>query len=261
MPQQDISPTPYPYVNAALQMLLTNVTAVLGDYFVGLYLHGSLASGDFDPGHSDIDFIAVTAKEIPEKLIRDLEAMHTRIRDSGSERAKKLEGTYISRKALRLYNPKDRPRPFINAGKFFMARPDIDWVINRYILRHGGVAVAGPPIQSMIAEVNDEELRRAVVEGIWTEWRHREDDREWLKPPGHQPFVVLTNCRALYTLEHGTIASKPVSARWALTALDREWTNLIKAALAWHKGMPPGDIDNTLKMMRYTLEKVKAYRG
>ena len=42
------SPTPYPEVNAILNVLLADVRAILGDQFVGFYLYGSLASGDFD---------------------------------------------------------------------------------------------------------------------------------------------------------------------------------------------------------------------
>ena len=121
------------------------------------------------------------------------------------------------------------------------------------------VIVAGPPIRPLIAPVNQKELRRAVAQGLRTEWRLNADDPDWLRPPGHQPFVVLTNCRALYTLKFGRIISKPVSARWALTALERQWKDLIENALAWHHGMPPGDIEKTLKMMRYTLAQVEKY--
>jgi hypothetical protein len=42
------SPTPYPDVNAILNVLLAAVRAILGNQFVGFYLYGSLASGDFD---------------------------------------------------------------------------------------------------------------------------------------------------------------------------------------------------------------------
>jgi predicted nucleotidyltransferase len=54
-------PTPYPDVNEVLLTLLDNVRAILGDYFTGMYLYGSLASGDFDPRRSDIDFLVVTS--------------------------------------------------------------------------------------------------------------------------------------------------------------------------------------------------------
>jgi predicted nucleotidyltransferase len=55
-------PTPYPEVNAVLQLLLAEVQAVLREQLVGLYVHGSLASGGFQPGRSDIDFLVVTLK-------------------------------------------------------------------------------------------------------------------------------------------------------------------------------------------------------
>jgi hypothetical protein len=254
-------PTPFPYVNSVLELLLANLRDTLGDYFVGLYLQGSLAGGDFDPGHSDIDFLVVTTEELPEKMLPALEAMHRRIWDSGLEWAKKLEGSYIPKDSLYRYNPEDPPRPGVFEEQFLTFCHEIHWVINRYILRESGVVVSGPPIRPMIAPVKPDEIRRAVKTGLRDAWTPRLNEREWLKPPGHQPYIVLTCCRALYTLEHGEISSKPVSARWALQALDSKWRNLIENALAWHYGLPSGDIEMTLRMMKYTLDLVKQYPG
>ena len=53
-------PTPYQDVNIFLNLLLSNLKSILGDHFIGLYLGGSLALGDFNPHRSDIDFIAAT---------------------------------------------------------------------------------------------------------------------------------------------------------------------------------------------------------
>ncbi|MGD0780835.1 MAG: aminoglycoside adenylyltransferase domain-containing protein [Dehalococcoidales bacterium] len=253
-------PTPYPYVNEAVQLLLVNVRAVLNDNFVGLYLHGSLASGDFDPGHSDIDFLVVTARRIPSKQIPDLEAIHMRVRDSGLEWAKQLEGTYFSKRMLLRYQPSQRKIPYLNEGKFFLTEQGIDWIINRHILREKGIVVAGPPLGPMIAPVSSDEIRRAIVSGLLEYWPSKLDKRDWLEPPKHQPYIVVTCCRALYTLKHGTVESKPVSTRWALKALDKRWKPLIESAAAWHYGMPPGDIEETLKLMRYTLDEVEKYR-
>ena len=50
-----IYPTSYPDINAVLDLLVLSVQTILGDCFVGLYLYGSLASGDFDLQRSDID--------------------------------------------------------------------------------------------------------------------------------------------------------------------------------------------------------------
>ena len=56
---------------------------VLGDYFIGMYLHGSAASGDLDLHRSNIGFIGVTADDLPNEMLADLEAMHARITTSG----------------------------------------------------------------------------------------------------------------------------------------------------------------------------------
>jgi len=253
-------PTPYPGVNTVIKLLLENVQSVLDTYFIGLYLHGSLAIGDFEPGRSDIDFCVVTTRELPLKLINGLEVVHKRIKESGLEWANKLEGSYLSKKTLRRYSPGETPHPHVDNIKFQVTRDERDWVFNRHILREHGVVVAGPPIKPMIAPVNPDELREAVVLGLKEDWTSRLNDRQWAAPGAHQPYVVLTCCRALYTMKFGAITSKNVSAQWALTALDKEWTDLIQAALKWSERDPHGDIEKTQKMMRYTLEQAEPYR-
>ena len=49
--------TQYPEINKILDLLLSSATAVLGNQLVGMYLYGSLASGDFNLETSDIDFL------------------------------------------------------------------------------------------------------------------------------------------------------------------------------------------------------------
>ena len=78
-------PTPYDDINLFLQILLDNVRAVLGNYFIGMYLYGSLATGEFDANRSDIDFLVVTSEKLPKNMISDLKTMHTRLYESGLE--------------------------------------------------------------------------------------------------------------------------------------------------------------------------------
>src|SRR3712207_5798119 len=106
-------PTGYGDVNAVLRKVLSSARATLGQHFVGMYLYGSLAGGDFDPQTSDIDFVVVTADELPAEMASVLEAMHARIAAGGSKWAPKLEGAYIPRRALRRYEPDEPPCPYI----------------------------------------------------------------------------------------------------------------------------------------------------
>src|SRR5512135_1921727 len=103
--QPSTTPTPYPEINALLEALLSGAQSVLGPSFVGLYLYGSLASGDFNPATSDVDFLVVTTDEVSSALVPALEAMHARLAAGANKWAQKLEGRYLPLPALRRLNP------------------------------------------------------------------------------------------------------------------------------------------------------------
>ncbi len=251
----NMSPTPYDDINLFLQILLDNVRAVMGDYFIGMYLYGSLAIGDFDVIRSDIDFLVVTSEKLPKSLISGLKIMHTRLNESGLEWAPKLEGAYVPIDAMRVYSPTGPACPLVNKKEFLVARPESNWVINRHTLYTSGVVITGPPLQTIIDPVQPEELKEAVLTLLrdnWTPWVHNSD---FFLGTGYQPFVVLNMCRALYTLEHGTVASKRCSVEWVIAKSDRKWAKLINQAMAWHYGDPSGDIGQTQEFMRYVLKE------
>lgn len=251
--------TPYPKVNLVLQQLLTNVQAILGDRFIGLYLYGSLASGDFNPKTSDIDFVVVTTDELPIEMISALEAMHLRLKDTRLKWARKLEGAYIPQHALRRYDPNAAPCPAINEGRFYLDRQGSDWVIQRHILREYDAAIAGPSLRDLIDPVQPDDLRQSIREVLRDWWEPMLHDPAWIRTGEYQAFAVLTMCRALYTFHYGTIASKPVSARWAQQTLYERWTNLIEWALRWEQDSASDHLGETLEFIRYTIEHSEAH--
>src|SRR5258708_9371440 len=96
------NPTPYPEVNLVLKELLESIEAILGNHFIGMYLDGSLASGDFDQD-SDIDFVVVTDIEISDGLYTSLQAIHDLIATMDSQWAVQLEVASVSQLSLRRY--------------------------------------------------------------------------------------------------------------------------------------------------------------
>jgi predicted nucleotidyltransferase len=256
-------PTLYPDVNEILDLLLTSVKQILLNQFVGMYLFGSLANRDFDKD-SDIDVLFVTQDEIAADLFSALHEMHARISEMDSPWAIQLEVSYISKNALRRFDPTNKLHPHIDRGNgeiLHMKPHESDWVIQRHILRERGITLAGPIPQSLIDPVSPNDLRQAVVDvlPLWAEKIF--NDPGQINSRGYQSFIVLTLCRMIYTLHYGTIISKPVAARWAQDTLDKKWKPLIKRA--WHGRQNSGqeaksqDIDETLKLMRYTLEYSK----
>jgi hypothetical protein len=256
----DTRPTPYADVNALLQELLSAVQTVLGDHFLGMYIHGSLASGDFTPERSDIDFVVVTAGELPAEMLSALEAMHAGITASGSRWATRLEGSYIPQGALRRYDPTHAHHPALRAdGTFDVDHHASDWVIQRHAIREQGVVVAGPPPQTLIDPVQPDELRQATL-GILREWWSPQlNDPGRLRSSEYQAYAVLTMCRALYTLQHGTVVRKPAAARWAQAAVGERWAGLIERALAWRHDEQRDDLYETLDFIRYTLERSERF--
>lgn len=222
---------------------------------MGLYLYGSLTSGDFNYHQSDIDFIVVTSGELSEATIEALESMHKDLAASGSKWAQKLEGVYIPKGFLPRYNPTDPPIPTLNEGQFYLGRQGSDWVIQRHILREQGVVIAGPPLRDMIEPVSPDDLRASVLAILHEWWLPMLSDPSWLEAPEYQPHAVLSMCRTLYTLEHGEIASKSDSARWAMATLDQEWAGLIGRALTWQHGQETDGIESTLDFIRFTIER------
>ena len=253
-------PTPYPDVNLVLRRLLSDVQALLGDHFVGLYLSGSLASGGFAPQRSDIDFIVVTVDELPEEMLLALEAMHARITSSGLKWATKLEGSYIPQHALRRYDPAHVHHPVIRVdGSFGIDGHGSDWVIQYHIIREQGVVVAGPAPQTLIDPVEADDLRRATLETLQGWWGEQLRDPVRLSSAEYRAYAILTMCRILYTLQHGTIVRKEVAARWAQETLGERWAPLIEQGLAWPRE-ERADImvgrtamDETCEFIQYTL--------
>ncbi len=248
-------PTPYADVNTVLHRLLEGVRSVLGDHFVGLYLYGSLASGDFNSRTSDIDFVVVTDAVLSDEFVRDLEALHVHLWQSGLKWAAKLEGAYIPLPALRRYDPNSAPCPTINEGRFYLDRQGSDRIIQRNILREYGIVIAGPSLKSSIDPVMPDDLRFAVAGVLHEWWQPMLNNPAWIRNREYEAYATLTMCRALYALEYGDIVSKPAAGRWALQTLDGRWGELIDRALMWPQEPQSNRVSETMELIRYTIEQ------
>jgi hypothetical protein len=248
--------TPYPEVDTLLRQLLDEVRGRLGHHFVGMYLYGSLAAGDFAPESSDIDFLVVTDGDLSGGLFQALREMHARVAAGGSKWATELEGSYIPRRALRRHDPRDARHPHIErgGGGLNFEQHGADWVVQRHVLRERGVTLAGPPAETLIDPVGPGELRRGVRELLRNWWVPMLSDPVRLRGPGYRRYAIVTMCRMLYTFRHGAVVSKPEAARWALGALDGRWHELIRQAQVW-PGVPlPDNLEDTLDLIRHTSE-------
>ncbi len=159
-----IPTSPYPELPWVLDELVVGVRAVLAENLLGVYLVGSLATGDFDRD-SDIDFLVVTHHDLEPTIIPALQAMHTRLWCLGCYPAQHLEGSYLSHDLL---NDPDRvgmqPVWYLDNGSttFEQSAHDQQWHV-RWILRECGITLTGPPPSTLVDPVPVDRLCAEVL--------------------------------------------------------------------------------------------------
>jgi hypothetical protein len=254
-------PTADSDLNAVLQDFVTSVRTVLGENFVGAYLIGSFAVGDWDTD-SDVDFLVALDHEVPNEEVAALNAVHARIYRLASPWAQHLEGSYFPVQILQPGDPARTPVLFLDntAESLIWSGHDNKYLV-RWVLREYGITLAGPPPATLVDPVPPEEMRQEVTL-IMHEWANDifagqyNIDNRWA-----QPYVVLSYCRMLRTVETGRIISKLAAAEWGKTALDSRWSGLIQRAwegrpnpsLKVRQQADPGDYNETLEFIRYAL--------
>lgn len=262
-------PTPYQALNQVLGEFVSRTRHILKNDFIGVYLQGSFALGDFDQ-HSDVDFIVVVENELASRHIDHLQVMHDQVYHLGSEWAKHLEGSYFPREILRDHSKHGMELWYLDHGARSLVRSDhCNTILVRKVVREKGVTLAGPPPKTLVDPISDELLRADVFKTL-TNW-----GRQILKEPApyrnhfYQSFIVLSYCRMLHDLYRGYPGSKREGAEWAKSVLDPSWTDLIDGA--WDgrpdpakKVKQPADpraFEKTMRFVEYVMNESKAYRS
>jgi len=261
-------PTPYPGLNSVLQELVDSIREILQENFVGAYLQGSFAVGDFDE-HSDVDFIVVVEEVLSNEEVDALQVMHERIYGLTSPWAQHLEGSYFPKDVLRDLSRRGEELWYLDHGARVLIRSDhCNTLVVRWTVREKGVVLAGPPPERL-ADVVPAEMLRAEIRDVITGW-----GREILEDPGHyenrfyQGFIVLNFCRMLHDLHTGDVGSKRAGAEWAKGHLDPSWPGLIDRAWACRpdparsvrQPADPADYASTLAFVQYAIDTVTKER-
>lgn len=199
--------TPFPELDRVLLDLDDAVRDVLGGTYVGCYLQGSFALGAGDL-ESDADFVVVTTEPPSGDALAGLRRLHDELPTRPGTWSTDIEGSYADAESLRTLAGLGVPWLFCDRG-----HRELIWDTHcntphtRWILRHHGIVLDGPPIADLVDEVPSEVMRdtarRAlpgIVDGIasWADMGHAWTAR----------YVVQTASRVLYTYVTGEVASK-----------------------------------------------------
>lgn len=255
-------PTPYSDLNAVLQALVSGTQAVLGRDFLGAYLQGSFALGDFD-AHSDVDWIIVTHDELSAAQVEALQTLHGRLYALACPWAQHLEGSYFPKSVLRRPPvPGQRLWYLDNGSRELVLSDHCNSLVVRWQLREHGILLAGPPVADLLDPVPADALRREIYTVMHTWGGEILSAPERYNNRFYQGFIVLSYCRMLHSLHTGEVRSKRLGAEWAKAALDPAWAGLINRAWATRptpevsvrQPADPADMQQTLAFVRYILQ-------
>jgi Domain of unknown function (DUF4111)/Nucleotidyltransferase domain len=259
-------PTPYHDLNALLLKFLKDAGRILEGNFVGLYLTGSFALGDFD-ADSDVDFLVVTGTDPSAAQESAIRAMHRGLYDLEMPWAQHLEGSYIRTDLLRQPDPLATPLLYLdNTASELVWSAHCNNLVMRWTLREHGVTLGGQDPKTLLNPIDPNELRLEVAKDMERWGLELLQKRALLENRWRQAFAVVSYCRMLYTLRTATIISKLEAVRWGMAALDARWAGLIERALAdrpnpslkSRQTANPDDARETAEFIRYALEIMDA---
>ncbi len=236
-------------INRLVESLLSRMRHILQEKLVGLYLYGSLTTGDFDSESSDIDLLAATSSDINNTEFDALRAMHLGFAQDNPMWDDRIDVQYLSVAALRTFRTQRSPIAIISAGEpFHMTEAGREWLMNWYAVREEGVALFGPPAEALIAPITREEFA-VCVRGYVVELSDRMAE---LPDRKQEAYAILTMCRALRLHRTGERASKRQAALWAQEELP-QWSGLIQSALAWREACGEQQVDDAATLAETIL--------
>jgi predicted nucleotidyltransferase len=159
---------------------------------IGIYVYGSLVTGDYSPAASDIDVIVLVRREPSEAMIRELTELHTAVAGSGGP-AGQLHCLYVTAAAV-----SDPER----LCTYWFGDRMTQWqmkLLTRAELATAGVALYGPWPSPDVKPVPVTDLQAAVYEEITGYWRRMaRSRRRWLLDSWvDHGLIVLPRAEAL----------------------------------------------------------------
>lgn len=221
-----------PRVRALVRELLDELSAALADAIEGVYLFGSLVSGDFDEERSDLDLLVAVTSDVDDEQLRRLREMHDAFSRRHPDWADRIDVSYLSREALGSCKQRESPIVVISRGEpLDRTQTSPGWLMNWHMVRERGVTLLGPPPRTLIASTSESDF----VAAVRTHLREMPFRTRKSRTEAFHAHAVLTVCRGLYTCRNGGQASKTTAALWAMQQYP-EWADVIREALDHRKG-------------------------
>lgn len=215
-----------------LEEIIENSRQIFTSSLVGVYLHGSMAMGGFNPHKSDIDLIIVIQDEITDEqklaFMKKVVLLNERAPYKGIEFSVVKEKhcnefvyptpfeLHFSPMHLKWFD--EKPQDYVEK----MNGEDADLAAHFTIINHYGITLYGKARESVFSQVPRENYIDSIREDIASA------KEEILDNP---VYIILNLCRVLAYLKENLVLSKVDGGKWGLNNVDSKYHSLIEDAL------------------------------
>lgn len=228
-------------VHNQINGLLKDVKCCLKDNMVGIYLHGSLAMGCFNPEISDIDILVIIEQNLDVETKRELIELLL----CYSNQPKPIEISFLIKRYLARW---EYPTPFdlhysedwrqyyieqLNNGEWRQwnqpeyQHKDLDLAAHLMVTKHRGVCLLGKSIIEVFPEIPVKDYIDSIMYDFTDCVENITDNTV---------YCVLNMCRAYCYLTESKICSKEEGGVWALSVLPQQYHDIVKQALDVYRG-------------------------
>ena len=187
---------------------------VLADSLAGVILHGSLTLGDYVPGQSDIDVLAIVDAPLTDER---LAALRDAVAAEGLDAPAPADVRVVTREVAADPTPTPPMELYIRLAKPGTDTVEVearhpgerDLVVELSVCRIHGLSLAGAAPVDVIGDVPDGWVVR-VGDGQLAEWQSLEYE------PRYEELMVFTACRVWRFAAERRHCSKSAAAQWAL---------------------------------------------
>lgn len=213
-------------------------TEEIDENLVGVYLHGSLAMGCFNPERSDVDLLVVVKEKLSDELKK---ALVKRLLELTSEKHNQLEMSIILERYLKDFV---YPTPFelhyfrpeyltdesyICGGDGFT---DPDLAGHMMVTYERGKTLYGQEVKKAFQQIEKKYYLASIYNDV-------KDARQGMIE--NPVYFTLNLCRVLYFIREEVVSSKREAGEWALMKLPEEFQDSVKQSLD-HYNESPGEL-------------------
>lgn len=224
-----------------LQPMITLSKDIIKQDLIGLYLHGSLAMGCYNPKQSDIDLLIVVTNKLTlleqKSITQGILSLYTSLSDSMNMAMTKIELSIVREDVVRHFI---FPTPFeYHFSNFHFEKyvsdenyvcggfEDPDLAAHFTVIYERGVTLYGAPIREIFKPIDRKYYVQALLNDIEDASTHIIE----------QPvYYVLNLCRVLFYLQEGIVSSKKEGGEWGLRQLPEQFHSIIANALDEYTG-------------------------